>query len=181
MHPPWSISAAEVKVQRGRLENAPVAKGHAKVGHKLQLEPTFRSIFSAALYFTSHQVYRQSFRSPDTPHIPSHPSCSVVTEHLLGSSLRLPPPAHRATKEKPARYVPYLLFNDAPEGLVALLGGEGSGRGGAEGRKGEGKLDHGGDGGSLQQPKSTVSVSTLLVSTEAGPTKKFRKRCCTTS
>ena len=50
-------------------------------------------------------------------------------------------------------------FNDAPEGLVALLGGEGSGRGGAEGRKGEGKLDHGGDGGSLQQPKSTVVLA----------------------
>ena len=76
------------------------------------------------------------------------------------------------------------VIENAPEGLVAVLGGEGSGRGGAEGRKGEGKLDHGGDGGT--QPKSAVSDEELArqsaASAPAGwPSKKYRKRGCTTS
>ena len=63
------------------------------------------------------------------------------------------------------------VIENAPEGLVAVLGGEGSGRGGAEGRKGEGKLDHGGDGGT--QPKSAVSDEEL-----ARRRRQRRQRLC---
>ena len=59
-------------------------------------------------------------------------------------------------RQKSAHHVP--LGGNAPEGLVALLGGKGGGRGGAEGREGEGKLDHGWDGLFSLKPRECVRL-----------------------
>ena len=152
-----------------------VAKGHAKVGHKLHSEPTYHSIFSDAFPLISTHAYPLPFRSSFTPHHPSHLSNTAATEHLSGSSLGFPPPAHVTAPSKKSRHV--ICHIDSTTHRKAWLPCWGA-KAAAEVAQRAVRARESLTMVAMEQPKS---VHLSPCADARWPNKKYRKRGCTTS